>query len=103
MSNAHDIIAKSTELGKLTRSFISSLDEFTDNIESEISRIDGAVTTAGTGGWSGEIYEAFSETMNDRLSSLRSLARRASSISERLEECAVTYDRIIEFYRRAGG
>lgn len=103
MSNAHDIIAKSTELGKLTRSFISSLDEFTDNIDGEISKIDGAVSTAGTNGWSGELYDAFSETMSARLGELRSLSRRAVSISERLEECAATYDQIVEFYRRAGG
>ena len=101
--SSHDIIAKSTELGKLTRAFIASLDEFTDNIDGEISRIDGAISTAGTNGWSGELYDAFSESMGERLSNLRALSRKAVSISERLEECAVAYDRIVDFYRRAGG
>ena len=103
MSNTHDIVAKSTELGKLTRAFIASLDEFTDNIDGEISRIDGAISTAGTNGWSGELYDSFRETMGERLTNLRNLSQRAGNISSRLEECAQAYDRIVDFYRRAGG
>ena len=101
--SAHDIVAKSTELGKLTRAFIASLNEFTDNIDGEIARIDGAISSAGTGGWSGELYDSFRETMNDRLSNLRTLSQKAVGISERLEECAEAYDKIVEYYRKAGG
>ena len=101
--STHDIVAKSTELGKLTRAFIASLDEFTDNIDGEISRIDGAVSSAGTAGWSGELYDDFRDTMNDRLANLRALSQRAVNISQRLEECALTYDKIVDFYRKAGG
>ena len=100
--NAHDIVAKSTELGKLTRSFIASLDTFTENVGDEIKRIDGAIVGANSAGWSGELYDEFKATFDERLQIIRNLANRADALSDKLEECAEKYDVIVDYYRKAG-
>ena len=102
MSNEHDIIARSTELGKITRSFKGSLEEFNQNVDGEINRIDGAIVSANNAGWTGELYDEFRAIFDERLAGLRKLSQKAAELAAELELCAQDYDVIIDYYRKGG-
>lgn len=97
--NANEIVAKSTKLGVITRTFKGSLETFSTNLNNEIRTVENAVNSVN--GWEGELYDGFRERFNQSLSELKALSAKSTGIAEKLERCAVKYDIIIEKLKKA--
>ena len=97
--NASEIVAKSTKLGAITRTFKKSMETFSKDLTQEIRTIEGAVLSIS--GWEGELYNGFRERFTTELAELKVLATRSDDIAERLERCAVQYDIIIDKLKKA--
>ena len=100
--NAHEIIAKSTKLGDITREFKGSLETFSKNVKEETVKIDDAITTAGETGWSGELYNSFRDKFGEKIAELKKLTKRADELAMKLDQKAEKYDQIVAYYRKAG-
>lgn len=100
--NSHEIIAKSTKLGDITREFKGSLETFSKNVKEETVKIDDAITTAGDTGWSGELYNSFRDKFNEKIAELKKLTKRADELAMKLDQKAEKYDQIVAYYRKAG-
>ena len=97
--NANEIIAKSTKLGAITRTFKKSMETFSGDLKREVHTIEGAVLSVG--GWEGELYDGFRERFTAELAELKQLCSRTDVIADKLERCAVQYDIIIEKLKKA--
>ena len=99
--NAHEIIAKSTKLGDITREFKGSLETFSKNVKEETVKIDDAITTAGDTGWSGELYNSFRANIGERIERLSDLSKRAEVLSIKLEEVIKAQEKIANLLEKA--
>jgi hypothetical protein len=97
---ASEIIATSTNLGKITRTFKASLENFSTDLDREVQDVRGAVLAVR--GWEGTLYDGFREKIMAELKELDKLSRQSDHIAEKLEDRAKEYDVIIEKLRRAG-
>ena len=70
--NASEIVAKSTKLGAITRTFKKSMETFSKDLTQEIRTIEGAVLSIS--GWEGELYNGFRERFTTELAELKVLA-----------------------------
>ena len=66
---AVDIKAKTEMLDKVVSEFATQLEEYMKTMNSEISSINNAISTLGEG-WQGSDYEAFCDTMGERISTI---------------------------------
>ena len=95
--NSHEIIAKSTKLGDITREFKGSLETFSKNVKEETIKIDDAITTAGDTGWSGELYNSFHDKFSEKIAELKKLTKRADELAMKLDQKAEKYDQIVAY------
>ena len=97
--NASEIIAKSTKLGHITRTFKKSMENFSQDLTKEVRSIEHSVLSIN--GWEGELYDGFREKFVGELTELKKLASKSTSIADSLERCAVQYDIIIDKLKKA--
>ena len=94
-----ELLARSENLGKITRDFKSALDVFDDKAINEVRNIRQATNANGL---AGDTAEDIRREIEKNLREMEKQVELLKNLSDRLEGKAVQYDKLVAVLRSAG-
>lgn len=96
MEDYSKLIARTEDLGRVTRNFASSLETYSMDVDAAINSI---LSCTRNNGWTGGLADQYDESLKTKLDELKKIANQMMEKKTDLEEKANKYDEFIRTLR----
>ncbi|MBQ9715640.1 MAG: hypothetical protein IJV77_04450 [Clostridia bacterium] len=96
-----DIKATTEMLDKVVNEFAAQLEEYMKTMNTQMSNINNAVSVLAEG-WQGSDYDAFKESMDERMGIIRGEMDKCKKLKEWLEGKAAEYRKLLNILNKVG-